>query len=463
MARQTDKRNRKIHDEDHLVITESTTNGPEEKVEPAKCHEPCQEEKIELPIQDEENITTSLEMRKKQKKALLELRCIIEDAILGNYLLEKPNKNLLPKEKARAIHKLKQITLWGVPLLPSKDHEGTNIILLKFLKVNGYKVHSAFKMIRKTLIWRRENKVDEIIDKKIDPDLDRIVRLSGTDRKSHPVSYNAYGILPEKDLYKMFGTEDGFKKFLRWKIQNMEKGIRKLDFKPDGADSIIQITDWKNSSGSGINVLRPAKKLVSLLHNHYPGIIHKNIVINAPFWSYASHVLSSRLLSQRTMSRVIFVRPSKVTATLLKYIAPENLAVEYGGLKRENDTEFSPEDEAKEFIVKGGTTDYIQIPVSEPGVTMVWDLTVVKWDVSYKEEFIPDDEGSYNVLIQKEKERKKKVGESVRTSFYIHEAGKIVITINNPAMKKRKVYYRYKAKPTLPLYVSSRLRSLDSS
>ncbi|KAB1220472.1 Patellin-3 [Morella rubra] len=33
------------------------------------------------------------------------------------------------------------------------------------------------------------------------------------------------------------------------------------------------------------------------------------------------------------------------------------------------------------------------------GVTMVWDISIVGWEVSYKEEFIPDDEGSYIILV----------------------------------------------------------------
>lgn len=84
-------------------------------------------------------------------------------------------------------------------------------------------------------------------------------------------------------------------------------------------------------------------------------------------------------------------------------------------------------------------------------MTILWDLTVVGWDVSYKEEFVPDDEGSYKVLLQIHKE--KKGGESVRNSFYIREPGKIVITIDNFMLKRKKVLYRYKTKPTVPMYV----------
>lgn len=80
---------------------------------------------------------------------------------------------------------------------------------------------------------------------------------------------------------------------------------------------------------------------------------------------------------------------------------------------------------------------------------MIWDVTVVGYEVSYKEEFIPDDDCSYNVLLQKEK----KMRESARNSFYIYEPGKIVITIDNGASsQKKKIFIRHKSKETLPVY-----------
>ena len=80
---------------------------------------------------------------------------------------------------------------------------------------------------------------------------------------------------------------------------------------------------------------------------------------------------------------------------------------------------------------------------------MIWDVTVVGWEVTYKEEFIPDDEGSYIVLL----ENQNKMRESIRNSFYINEPGKIVITIENEAYRQRMMYYRSKAVPTVPMYI----------
>ncbi|KAE8681770.1 hypothetical protein F3Y22_tig00111309pilonHSYRG00142 [Hibiscus syriacus] len=264
-----------------------------------------------------------------QYKALVEFRSRVEESILGNYLLGKPSSEVSREENA-AIEELKEIKLWGVPLLPSKRHEGTDSVV-------------------------------EILESQRLQDL-RFEALIGADHK---------------------GTSFCFSKILEVVTRSLFR-------------------------------VHPSK-------------------------------------SQTENGRVVIARPGKVTSTLLKFIPPENLPVEYGGLKRENDGEFSTEDKALVVKAKANTTEHIQIPTTKAGMTMIWDLTVVgAWDVSYKEEFIPDDEGSYRVLIQNEKDKKK--GGSVRNSFYISEPGKIVISIANFLLKKKKIPYRYKTKPTFPVY-----------
>lgn len=73
---------------------------------------------------------------------------------------------------------------------------------------------------------------------------------------------------------------------------------------------------------------------------------------------------------------------------------------------------------------------------------MIWDLAVLGWEVSYKEEFIPTDEGSYTVIIQKQKKMDSIEG-PVRNSFKNNEPGKVVLTIQNQSKKKKRVFYRH--------------------
>ncbi|XP_024022179.1 patellin-4 [Morus notabilis] len=401
--------------------------------------------------EDEQITAPYVEMNRKKKKALLEFRCRVEDAILGNYLLGKPNQFLSRTEIMRQKEILREITLWDVPLLPSKGHEGTDIVLLRFLRVKDFKVNEAFQMLRRTLRWRKEYKADEILDEKLGPDVEKVMCLDSRDREGRPLCYSVYGAFRDREVYKRaFGSEENGGEFLRWRIQCLEKGIKKLEFKNGGVDSIVQISDFKNSPGPVMKELRSvSKKAMILIQDNYPELIHKIIVINAPLWYYAVHMLRSRFLTQKTKSKFVFARAPKVTKTLLKFVAAESLPVQYGGLKRESDQDFSPLDKASERKINGNSTAYIEFPVSEAGLTMVWDLSVVGWDVTYKEEFIPDDEGSYKILLKNQK----RMGENVRNSFYIREPGKILITIDNGTFKKKRVLYRSKAKPTIPMYI----------
>lgn len=82
---------------------------------------------------------------------------------------------------------------------------------------------------------------------------------------------------------------------------------------------------------------------------------------------------------------------------------------------------------------------------SQAGTTFIWDITVLGWDVNYKEEFVPTDECSYTIIVQKQKKLSSIEG-PIRNTFRTNEPGKIVLTIENCSNKKKKVFYRNKVK-----------------
>ncbi|CAK9183222.1 unnamed protein product, partial [Ilex paraguariensis] len=59
--------------------------------------------------------------------------------------------------------------------------------------------------------------------------------------EGHPVCYNFYWEFQNKKLYnKTFANEEKRMKFLWWRIQFLERSIRKLDFSPGGICIIFQ-------------------------------------------------------------------------------------------------------------------------------------------------------------------------------------------------------------------------------
>jgi hypothetical protein len=103
--------------------------------------------------------------------------------------------------------------------------------------------------------------------------------MHGYDREGHPVCYNVYGEFQNKELYqKTFSDEEKRLKFLRWRIQFLERSIRKLDFSPSGISTVFQVNDLKNSPGPGKRELRLAtKQALLLLQDNYPEFVAKQV------------------------------------------------------------------------------------------------------------------------------------------------------------------------------------------
>ncbi|XP_010540642.1 PREDICTED: patellin-4-like [Tarenaya hassleriana] len=438
------KKEVKVEAEEEKKKTEAivTEDAPKEEVKP----EAEEEKKTEDVVVGEEEKAGAAE--EKKTEAIVTEETPKEEVKAET---EKEKKKVEDEEEEEEETVDQDISLWGVPLLPGKGGDATDVILLKFLRARDFKVNEAFEMLKKTLLWRKKHNIDSILEEDFGEELKSAAAyMNGVDLEGRPVCYNVYGVFDNEELYKKtFGTEENREKFLRWRFQLMEKGIQKLDLKPGGVTSLLQIHDLKNSPGLTKKEIRVSiKHAIEALQDNYPELVSRNIFINVPFWFYALNALLSPFLTQRTKSKFLVCRPAKVTETLLKYIPAEEIPVQYGGFKRDDDLEFSGEHASgtiSEVIVKPGSSETIEIHAPEVGATLVWDIAVLGWEVNYKEEFVPADEGSYTVIVQKGK----KIGSNegpTRNSFRNNEPGKIVLSVDNASGKKKRVLYRYKTK-----------------
>ena len=65
------------------------------------------------------------------------------------------------------------------------------------------------------------------------------------------------------------------------------------------------------------------------------------------------------------------------------------------------------------------------------------------WELDYSAEFVPIAEGSYTIVVEKPR-RTTATEEAIHNSFTAKEAGKLVLSVDNTASRKRKVAaYRY--------------------
>ncbi|KAJ6422166.1 hypothetical protein OIU84_027168 [Salix udensis] len=275
-----------------------------------------------------------------------------------------------------------EVFIWGIPLL---GDERSDVILLKFLRARDFKVKDAFTMIKNTVKWRKEFGIDAFLEEDLGDEMEK-----------------------DKELYqKCFADEEKRAKFLKWRIQFLERSIRKFDFSPNGICTIVQV------------------------------------FINVPWWYLTFHKMMSPFLTHRTKSKFVFAGPSKSAETLFKYIAPEEVPVQYGGLSK--DGEFTVADSVTDFTIKPTSKHTVEFPVSEACV-LVWELRVFGWDVSYRAEFVPSAEDGYTVIVSKTRKITSSDDPVISDSFKTGEPGKVVLTIDNQTSKKKKLLYRSKTK-----------------
>ncbi|XP_078445360.1 SEC14 cytosolic factor family protein / phosphoglyceride transfer family protein [Wolffia australiana] len=334
------------------------------------------------------------------------------------------------------------MSLWGVPLLGGD--EKADVILLKFLRARDFHVSQAHSMLLKSIQWRKEFGVEGIADEDLGfADLEGVVAfMHGIDRLGHPVCYNAYGVFKDREVFdRVFGDDEKLKRFLRWRVQVMERGVGMLQFKPGGVNSIIQVTDLKDMPKRELRMA--SSQILALFQDNYPEMVARKVFVNVPWYFSMLYSMFSPFLTQRTKSKFVIAKEANVAEVLYKFIRPEYVPVQYGGLSRPGDLEKGQPRAASEFSVKGGERVNLEIDGIELGATITWDIVVGGWEVEYGAEYVPAAENSYTVVI--EKTRRMAAGDApIHNSYVSREAGKMVISVDNTVSRRKKVAaYRY--------------------
>ncbi|CAH8358344.1 unnamed protein product [Eruca vesicaria subsp. sativa] len=389
--------------------------------------------------------TPNTEPKKSFMSSLIPLRSnhLKEDTYFVSELKPTEQKSLQELKEKLSASSFGASSMWGVPLLGGDDR--ADVILLKFLRARDFKVGDSLRMLEKCLEWREEFKAEKLTEEDLGcfKDLEgKVAYMRGYDKEGHPVCYNAYGVFKEREMYeRVFGDEEKLKKFLRWRVQVLERGVKMLHFKPGGVNSMIQVTDLKDMPKRELRVA--SNQILSLFQDNYPEMVATKIFINVPWYFSVIYSMFSPFLTHRTKSKFVMSKEGNAAETLYKFIRPEDIPVQYGGLSRPTDSQNGPPKPASEFSIKGGEKVNIQIEGIEGGATITWDIVVGGWDLEYTAEFVPNAEESYAIVV--EKPRKMKASdEAVCNSFTTGEAGKLILSVDNTLSRKKKVAaYRY--------------------
>lgn len=284
----------------------------------------------------------------------------------------------------------KAIILWGVELVANGPK--VDIILLKFLRAREFKVEDAATMLVTCLNWRKTFGVEHIFEEKFPDAITSLGFIHKTDKQGRPVMYNTYGNINIKEA---FDDQGGIDKFVRWRVQLMEKAILRLDM--DTVEDMVIIHDYNGASFLKIdkNMKLASKTLIALFQDYYPELLAKKFFVHIPWFFETVYNMVSVFVSDRTKSKFVICSKSSVREKLLANIPVENLPQEYGGLSQldhklitsETTSEpaphtFTTNEKVVEVTIEPGAKHELEKKV-EAGATLVWEFTLLAGEVTF--------------------------------------------------------------------------------
>ncbi|GKA12756.1 patellin-6 [Tanacetum coccineum] len=382
----------------------------------------------------------------------------------------KPSENIALEYLRKMLNSTykNEVSMWGIPLTKTSETERSDIILLKFLRAKQFSVQDSYDMLCKSISWRKDFGTDSILKEDLGPVFNDHLFFSraymkGFDREGHPVCYYQYGVYNDKTFCNDYlGNAENIQKFIRWRVQRLEKAIKMLDFKPGGSNSITQVVIYSTGFCSYYN---PATKpfshkipklddfldvvkieskvnsirILSILEDNYPGMVSYQILLDVPWYQNMLVSARARYFAHKHMLKCVMGEQGNAFETLFKYIKAEHIPYFHGGM---NDSILHvrfprhKEPVISEFTINGGEKLDVQINGLVEGAQVTWQAVGGGWDMEYHTKFVPD--ANPNLAIEVKKPSKMKSEYRFWRDYYtVKEAGKYVIVFDNTTNKNR--------------------------
>jgi len=353
--------------------------------------------------------------------------------------------------------------------LPLEDDEGNH--LLKWLVARNFDEDVAEKMLRKSLEWRKINRIDTILEEWEIPEvLEKYnsMGVCGNDKFGCPVWICAYGNTDMKGIM-MSVTK---KTYLQYFAYNSEKSIKemhrlsKLTGKSVSTQTIIIDMENLSSRQMGYKPVREVGiEMAKLAEANYPESLRRIFIINAPRTFTVVFAMIRPLLTQVTLNKlkVLGCDRDEWTAALLEDIDADQLPVHYGGTMTDPDgnpkcpSKFNmggkvpetyyfsrnkpvPTSDMVSAIVPSGNKLKIKFEINSP--------VILKWEF-----FTEEDDIGIEIYYKKNSKKIEVIpAERIDSSLFVHE-GEIVcknlythvFVFDNTFsyLRAKKVWYRF--------------------
>lgn len=197
--------------------------------------------------------------------------------------------------------------LWELRFLDKPD------TMPRYMRAAKWKFEDAKKRIEKTMEWRREFKPDLIPPEevRIESETGKII-LAGFDKEGRPILY----MRPGRENTQ---TSPRQLRHLVWWLE------RAKDLMPPGQESLVIIVDYKTATLRTNPSISVARKVLTILQQHYVETLGRAIVVNLPPLLNFFYKGISPFLDPVTRDKMRF------NPDLLELIPKEHLDADFGG------------------------------------------------------------------------------------------------------------------------------------
>jgi len=262
------------------------------------------------------------------------------------------------------------------PLYDPTKHD--DLWIVRFLLSHKKNPKDALKAAKATLLFRKQHKLDETGD---------IRAFPPHHRDSVPIEavrrYMNAGVAEDAVIFVVPDPQRGVIAFLDMVGIDQHKLVEAVD-EADWLPAFLYMSEWSfqwvdyvtRTTGlftksirladthrillGGINKENQRRdgKVMGIMEDCYPQMLHGIFVCNAPAWVQVPWRILRPLMPKRVVEKIDFINPlknEKERKRLYKHIAPEHLPEKFGGKNQQWPVDFPPpvEDSSSKLTLKG--------------------------------------------------------------------------------------------------------------
>ncbi|GIY10895.1 SEC14-like protein 2 [Caerostris darwini] len=313
-------------------------------------------------------------------------------------------------EEARYVVELRR----RVKGLMSEEMYADDDLFQRFLRARGYNLDAAEDMLKKHLLWRKQNKVDTMLVEYKAPEVVKkylSMNSLGFDKDGYPVNYCEFGSIDTKGLAKCVRKSE-INKYMMHHLELDTIAIKKqtevLGRKIDRWTYIFNFENFSLASATDKTTIDVLIMLVKMYDGNYPERLKTGYLINASFYFTIFWSVVKPFLSAETCRKIkIFGKEgwqeelkNDVGADVLpgflagKRTDPDgdpmcNSFINHGGpvpdryyVHRDRKS-FSKLPGVKRLVVNRRSKVNIKLEVNEPGSNIEWDFDLKNRDIGF--------------------------------------------------------------------------------